>query len=75
MSGFEMKDYVPVNERIEKFLERYPDGAMQSEIVELTPDRVTVKAYAYRTPDDPRPVTLSGTEHRAGEAGLVGRVG
>lgn len=55
MSGFRMDDYVPVNERIERFLERYPDGSMQSEIVELTSSRVTVKAFAYRTPDDPRP--------------------
>lgn len=55
MSNFKMDDYVPVNERIEKFLERYPDGSIQSDIVELTGSRVTVKAYAYRTPDDPRP--------------------
>lgn len=52
-----MKDYVPVNERIASFIEANPDGCLQSEIVELTESRVTVKAYAYRTPDDPRPGT------------------
>ncbi|MEO7837630.1 MAG: hypothetical protein ABIS21_08335 [Acidimicrobiales bacterium] len=56
MTGkFDMSDYVPVNERIESFVKAYPEGSIQSEIVELTGSRVTVKAYAYRTPGDPRP--------------------
>lgn len=54
---FDMSDYVPVNERIEAFIKSYPEGSIQSEIVELAAGRVTVKAYAYRTPDDPRPGT------------------
>ena len=54
---FDLTDYVPVNERIEAFIKSYPEGSIQSEIVELTDGRVTVKAYAYRTPDDPRPGT------------------
>jgi hypothetical protein len=54
---FDMSDYVPVNERIEAFIKSYPEGSIQSEVVELTASRVTVKAYAYRTPDDPRPGT------------------
>ena len=52
-----MADYVPVNERIEAFYKEHPFGSIQSEIVELTPDRVTVKAYAYRSPEDTRPGT------------------
>jgi len=48
-------DYVPVNERIEAFYAKHPEGSIQSEIVELTPDRVTVKAYAYRFLEDERP--------------------
>lgn len=52
-----MKDYVPVNERIEAFYTAFPNGSIQSEIVELTEARVTVKAYAYRTVDDPKPGT------------------
>jgi len=50
-----MVDYVPVNERIEAFYAKHPEGTLQSEIVELTDTRVTVKAYAYRSDDDPRP--------------------
>lgn len=56
MSGkFDMADYVPVNERVEAFYKTFPEGSIQSEIVELTDSRVTVKAYCYRKPDDPRP--------------------
>ncbi len=52
---FDMSDYVPVNERVDAFMKVYPEGSLQSEIVELTASRVTVKAFAYRTPSDPRP--------------------
>jgi hypothetical protein len=55
MPGFNMDDYVPVDERIEAFYRDYAFGSLQSEIVELTADRVTVKAYAYRNPEDIRP--------------------
>jgi hypothetical protein len=55
MPGFSMDDYVPVNERIEAFYAKWPNGSLQSEIVELTADRVTVKAYAYRGDGDNRP--------------------
>ena len=55
MSNFKMDDYVPVNERIAALKAEFPDCSLQSEIVELTAGRVTVRAYAYRTPDDPRP--------------------
>lgn len=55
MSNFKMDDYVPVAERVDAFKTAFPDGSLQSEIVELTAGRVTVRAMAYRTPDDPRP--------------------
>lgn len=56
MSGnFKMDDYVPVNERIDAFYKAYPEGSIQSEVIELTETRVSVKAYAYRKHDDPRP--------------------
>lgn len=50
-----LSDYTEVKDRIPLFYERWPGGALQSEIVELTDVRVTVKAWAYRTPDDPHP--------------------
>jgi hypothetical protein len=55
VSGFNINDYVQVNERIEKFYAKYPDGSLQSEVLELSETRVVMRAYAYRNPDDPRP--------------------
>jgi hypothetical protein len=48
-------DYVQVNERIVRFIEKFPDGSLQSEIVELTNERVVIRGIAYRNPDDPKP--------------------
>lgn len=53
--GFNMDDYVGVNERILAFKEKYPEGVLQSEILTLTDKIVVVKGLAYKTPDDLRP--------------------
>lgn len=47
--------YIEVKDRILAFYEKFPDGSIQSEVVELGEDIVVMKAYAYRSPDDPRP--------------------
>ncbi len=49
------EDYIQVNERIIAFRNQYPDGSLQSEIVELSEKRVVIRATAYRTPFDTRP--------------------
>ena len=69
--AFELGDYNTVADRIREFAERYPEGSLQSEYrIEIIPTPVkgeggqwqtldrpilVFKAYAYRTPDDPRP--------------------
>ncbi len=55
MPGFDLKDYVTVAERVTAFYTKFPDGSLQSEIVELNESRVVMRAYAYRTPTDERP--------------------
>jgi hypothetical protein len=55
MPGFDLKDYVTVAERVTAFYAKYPDGSLQSEIVELNESRVVMRAYAYRTATDERP--------------------
>lgn len=55
MSSRFASDYVTVADRIGAFYERFPDGSLQSDIVELTESRVVIRAVAYRSPDDPRP--------------------
>lgn len=69
--AFQLDDYVTVAERIDAFRIKYPEGSLQAEYtVETIPTPVkqedgswttldrpilVFKAYAYRTPDDPRP--------------------
>lgn len=52
-----LKDYIEVNERIMKFYEKYPEGSIQTEILQLDWEKgvVLMKAYAYRHPNDERP--------------------
>jgi len=57
--AYDLKDYVTVAERLRIFLKRYPDGSMQLDPVEFREIAGTLwvigRAYAYRTPEDPRP--------------------
>jgi hypothetical protein len=48
-------DYVDVATRIAEAKAVYPDLVLQAEIVAMSDERVTMRAFAYRTPDDPRP--------------------
>jgi hypothetical protein len=65
------KDYVEVSERLQEFRDKYPEGSLQAEIVELRDDLVIVKAYAYRNPDDPRPGTGLASEPIPGKTNFT----
>jgi hypothetical protein len=55
---YDLKDYVEVHERVEKFYDRYPEGSIQSFITHRpTGDWpfIEVQSFAYRNPEDPRP--------------------
>ena len=56
--AFDLGDYIEVKDRIAAFRDLYPDGRLTSDIVPTGHEGfVAVKAYAYRTPDDPMPGT------------------
>lgn len=57
MASFDLNDYVQVNERIEKFYEKYPEGSIQTEIITNENGMVIFKAYAYRNNEDTKPAT------------------
>ncbi len=57
MANFNLDDYIQVNERIEKFYQKYPEGSIQTEIVYNQDGMIIIKAYAYRNPEDKRPAT------------------
>jgi hypothetical protein len=53
--GFNLDDYVTVAERIAEFYAKFPEGSLQSEIFELSDNRVVIRAYAYRSAIDDKP--------------------
>jgi len=55
MAGFNLGDYITVNERIIEFYKRYPDGVLRAEILEMDETHVIMRAFAYRTPEDQLP--------------------
>lgn len=48
-------DYVSVNERLDQFFKRFPEGRIQTEIAEHTVDLVIMRATIYRDAEDVRP--------------------
>ena len=67
MSGRD--DYIEVKDRIALFVEKYPNGSLQSEyelVTVLDHQWLIVKAWAYRDPDDPRPGIGHAWEHVPG---------
>jgi hypothetical protein len=62
-------DYIEVKDRIALFVEKYPNGSLQSEyemVTVLDHQWLIVKAWAYRDPEDPRPGIGHAWEHVPG---------
>jgi hypothetical protein len=58
MAGFDLEAYTTVQERIQEFYKKYPDGSLQFEfkgILDGSPQMMWGIAFAYRTPNDERP--------------------
>ena len=52
--GFNLEDYETVEERLAKFWKEYPDGRIETELIEAAKDRFIVMARIYRTEADAR---------------------
>jgi len=50
-----LENYITVNERIMKFYEEFPNGRINTELVQWLDGIVIVKAYAYRDVEDSNP--------------------
>ena len=62
-------DYIEVKDRIALFVEKYPNGSLQSSyelVTVLDHQWLIVKAGAYRDPEDPRPGIGHAWEHVPG---------
>ena len=62
MAGFDLSNYVEVADRLREFYEKHPGGRVITSIVELTENRVVVKAEVYR---ETAHVVPSGAGHSA----------
>jgi len=52
---FNLEDYETVEERLVKFWKDYPDGRIDTKLVEASASRFIVQAYIYRTEADQHP--------------------
>ena len=55
MSPVNLEDYVTVAERIERFYAQFPEGSIQTDLLDINDKRVIVRATVYRTAADERP--------------------
>ena len=53
--GFNLEDYETVEDRLLKFWKEYPDGRIETELIEATANRFIVYSKIYRTEADPKP--------------------
>jgi len=50
-----LEDYIQVNERIQEFYKKYPEGSIQTDMVSNENGHVIFKAYAYKNMEDTKP--------------------
>ena len=53
--AFNLNDYETVESRITKFWEEYPDGRIETELLEAAANRFIVEARVFKTEADPKP--------------------
>lgn len=56
--AFLPNDYEPVDSRIHKFWETFPNGRIHTEIVLINETEIVIKASVYTDRDDPRPAAI-----------------
>lgn len=67
---YNLEDYVTVSERIERFHEKYPDGRIITNLVEINHETgfVLMQAMIYRTAADPHPAATGHAYEVRGES-------
>jgi hypothetical protein len=68
--GFNLDDYEPVAARLARFLEKYPNGAIHTEIVFDDGVRVVIKATVWRDMADPMPAAIDYAEELLTDRGV-----
>jgi hypothetical protein len=68
MAHFNLSEYQTVQERIDLFWLKYPNGRLYTELVSFTPDQVVFKAEVYANKDDVYPMAVDYAEERLGSS-------
>lgn len=68
MAHFNLSEYQTVQERIDLFWLKYPNGRLYTELVSFTPEQVVFKAEVYLHKDDLYPATVDYAEERLGSS-------
>jgi hypothetical protein len=66
MAHFNLNEYQTVQERIDLFWLKYPNGRLYTELVSFTSDQVVFKAECYANKDDVYPMAVDYAEERLG---------
>jgi hypothetical protein len=68
MAHFDLSQYQTVQERIDLFWLKFPNGRLYTELVSFTPDQVVFKAECYANKDDVYPLAVDYAEERLGSS-------
>ena len=68
--GFNLDDYTTVQERIADFWERYPDGAIRTEVIEASNTRFIVFCKLFKNATDPQPFSTGHAQEVISEKGV-----
>lgn len=71
MPKFNLQDYEPVEERLERFHKDYKEGRVITEMVGYTDERVVFKASLYRNFNEEKPWATGYAEETRGQGGIV----
>ncbi len=71
MAKFNLQEYEPVEERLERFHKDYKEGRVITEMVEYSDERVVFKAELYRNFEENKPWATGYAEETRGQGGLV----
>tara|TARA_R110000824_G_scaffold41169_2_gene122726 strand:+ start:2974 stop:3561 length:588 start_codon:yes stop_codon:yes gene_type:complete len=55
--AFNIDDYIEVKDRVKQLKKDYPDSVIQTDVIELTDTRVTIKAFIYLDNEGKKPTT------------------
>jgi len=68
MAHFNLAEYKTVQERIDLFWLRFPNGRINVELVSFTPEQVVFKAEIFSGRDECDPITVDFAEERLGSS-------